>query len=98
MKSVVITLLILCNGLLNSQDQGVQIPDGIGGFLIYDKPDSEVIDHQNKIVEYKLDELTINSKWWYHLTVSSCRLYLGQDSSLYHFQELYQSNKGRNGR
>jgi hypothetical protein len=49
-----------------------------------------MIKKLNDIQKYSFEELTTSSKWWYHLTVSSCKLYLGRDSSLYHFYEAYK--------
>jgi len=92
MKSIIVILLILCNGLIYSQDQGITIPGSLGGFFIYHRPKDEIIKKLEEFEKYSPEELTTNSKWTYHLAVSSCKLYLGRDSSLYHFNEAYKIN------
>ena len=85
-----IILLIFCNGLIYSQGQEVELPNG-SGFFIYEVPDKQRIIKKIKELEtYSLEELTTVSKWTYHLTASSCKLYLDRDSSLYHFNEAYK--------
>ena len=89
MKSIIITVLILFNGLIYCQDQGIELPNHLG-FFIYNRPKVQIIKHLKEIEKYSFENLTTSSKWWYHLTVSSCKLYLGRDSSLYHFYEAYK--------
>jgi len=90
MKSIIVVLLIFCNGPVYSQVQGIQLPEG-SGFFIYKVPDKHrIIEKLEYLEKYSPGELTSNSKWTYHLTVSSCRLYLDMDSSLYHFNEAYK--------
>jgi len=87
---LVVTFILLANSLTYSQDKGIQLPEG-NGFFIYEVPDKQrIIDRLQRLEKYSTDKLTINSKWTYHLTVSSCRLYLNKDSSLYHFNEAYK--------
>ena len=90
MKFIVVSFLILVNSLTYSEDNGLQLPEG-NGFFIYEVPDKQrIIDRLHILEKYSPEELTTNSKWTYHLTVSSCRLYLNKDSSIYHFNEAYR--------
>lgn len=89
MKFIIVAFLILCSGYIYCQDQGIELPNNLG-FLVYDRPKNNIIKHLKEIEKYSFENLTTSSKWWYHLTVSSCKLYLGRDSSLYHFYEAYK--------
>ncbi len=89
MKFIVIAVLILFNGLIYCQDQGIELPNHLG-FSIYKKPKDQMIKKLKDIQKYSFEELATSSKWRYHLTVSSCKLYLGRDSSLYHFYKAYK--------
>ena len=89
---IIVILLLLCHGPLYSQDQGIKIPDSIGGFFIYKVSKDRIIKKLNDFEKYSLQELDTISKWRYHLALSSCKLYLDMDSSLYHFNEAYNIN------
>lgn len=90
MKSILVILLLLGNGVLKSQDKGIELPNGFG-FFVYEVPNkNRIIKMLEEIEKYSLEELNTTSKWQYHLTVSSCNLYLGRDSSLYHFNQAYK--------
>ncbi len=88
-KFIIVIFFLLCNGLLYSQEQGIELPNNFG-FYIYSKSKTEVIKRLKDIEKFSPEQLTTTSKWTYHLTVSSCKLYLGKDSSLYHFYEAYK--------
>ena len=90
MKLSIIVFLILCNGLVYSQDAGIQLPDSLGGPFVYKVSKDRIIKMLEAFEKYSLEELNTNSKWWYHRTVSSCKLYLDRDSSLYHFNEAFK--------
>lgn len=90
MKYILALFIILGNGLIYSQDQGIQLPGGLGGPFVYKVSKDRIIKTFDDFEKYSFEELTAKSKWWYHLTVSSCRLYLDRDSSLYHFEEAYK--------
>ena len=90
MKHILILFLVLCNGLIYCQDQGIQIPDSDVGFFIYKASKERATKRLEVLEKYSVEELNTNSKWSYHLTVSSCRLYLEMDSSLFHFNEAYR--------
>ena len=89
MKYIIVIFLLLCNGLIYSQDQGIKLPNHLG-FFVYERPKGDLVKQLQKIKKYSYEELTTNSKWQYNLTVSSCKLYLDRDSSLYHFNEAYK--------
>ncbi len=90
MKTILVIFFILCNGLIHSQDQGIQLPEELGGPFVYKVSMDRILKTFDNFEKYSFEELTPKSKWWYHLTVSSCRLYLYRDSSLYHFEEAYK--------
>lgn len=89
MKFIIVAFLILCSGYIYCQDQGIELPQG-SGFAIYGMAKERILKKLEGIEKYSLTELSPTSKWTYHLTASSCKLYLGRDSSLYHFYEAYK--------
>lgn len=93
MKFTIVLFLILCSGFIYSQDQGIELPQEFG-FPIYGFAKERILKQLEKIEKYSVTELTTTSKWIYHLTASSCKLYLGRDSSLYHFYEAYKIKPG----
>ena len=91
MKLRIIIFFILCNGLIYCQNQGIELPSSLNGYVVYKVPDKDrIIKHLEEFEKFSPEELTTNSKWRYHLAVSSCRLYLDKDSSLYHFNKAYK--------
>jgi len=96
MKFIIIIFLTLFSGLIYSQDQGITIPDSLQGYFIYKVPDKErIIKKLEAFEKYSVEELDTISKWRYHLTLSSCKLYLSKDSSLYHFNEALKMSPKR---
>ena len=91
MKLIIAIFFIICNGLIYSQDQGIQLPDSLEGGFTYKVSKDRIIKKLEEFEKYSIEELTSNSKWWYHLSVSSFKLYLDRDSSLYHFNEAYKT-------
>lgn len=91
MKNILMLFLIFCNGHIYGQDQGIQLPEGIGGAFTYKVSEDRIVKKLKALEQYSPEELTKTSKWWYHLGVSSCKLYLGRDSSLHHFNEAYKA-------
>ena len=89
MKYILVIFFLFCNGLIYSQDPGIELPNRLG-YFVYERPKDEIINRIEEIENYSLEELSLISKWQYHLTVSSCKLYLGRDSPLYHFNEAYK--------
>ena len=87
MKFTIATILLLINSHVYSQ---IKIPDHLGGFFIYKVSKDRIVKKLKEFEKYSPEELDTVSKWTYHLTVSSCKLYLGMDSSLYHFYEAYK--------
>ncbi len=73
-------------GCVQGQEGNVELPSNLG-FVVYKISGDKVLNHFNELSKYHLEDLTINSKWQYHLVISSCNLYLGRDSSLYNFNE-----------
>lgn len=86
MKYIIVILLLFCNGLLKSQDEGIELPNHLA-YFVYERPKDEINKKLNEIENYSLEDLSSISKWQYHLAVSSYKLYLDKDSSLYHFNE-----------
>jgi len=44
MKAILVLLLLLGNGVLKSQDQGIELPNHLG-FFVYEQPKNRVIKH-----------------------------------------------------
>ncbi len=90
MKLPVVFFLILYCFLLHSQDQKVKIPDSFGSYFTYRVSEDRLIHKLQQFEAYSDVDLDSISAWRYHIALSSCKLYLGRDSSLYHFKEAFK--------
>lgn len=90
MKYSTLLSFILLSWHLFGQNHKVQLPDNLGGPPVYKVTEERIVNKLEAFEKYTLEELTPNSQWWYHLTLSSCKLYLDRDSSLYHFRQAYK--------
>lgn len=87
MKLFMVIYLLVSVDLIFCQIEEVQLANHFGGGFTYKVAEDRVSKKLEDISKYSFNELTNNSKWQYHLIVSSCKLYLDMDSSLYHFNE-----------